>query len=269
VDAQTAVGGVVLVTNGLYEEGSSVTPGGALNNRVTITKEISVLSVNGPGQTTIRGEEAPDGGCGDGAVRCVYIGAGSISGFTFTNGFTLDSGDTFLDRSGGGAYALGGVVMGCTVAGSSANYYGGGMYRGVISNCSIFANTARISGGGTYYSTVANSTISGNSAESSSGGGTYYGTVDNSTISGNSAGAYGGGSRGGTLMNCVIRGNVSGNLGGGTHYSTVKNCTISGNSATCTKSSARRGHCKTTSPGRPGRLALLDRLATSLTLCRT
>ena len=82
-DIQSAVnaasaGDLVLVSNGVYAVGETVAPGHDLSNRVVITKNITVRSVNGPGNTIILGKEAPGGSFGPGAVRCVYMEAGTI-----------------------------------------------------------------------------------------------------------------------------------------------------------------------------------------------
>ena len=63
-----ATNDVVLVTNGVY-------PGG-----VSVTKPLTLLSVNGPQFTIING---------GGTNRCVYLTNGaSLTGFTLTNGYT-------------------------------------------------------------------------------------------------------------------------------------------------------------------------------------
>ena len=95
-DIQTAVDAAsnydhVIVTNGVYSIGESITPGHALSNRIVITKKITVRSVNGPENTIILGAEAPGGGKGNGAVRCVFMSAGKLYGFTISNGFTFTS----------------------------------------------------------------------------------------------------------------------------------------------------------------------------------
>ena len=66
VDAALA-GDVVWVTNGTYATGTRATPSYTLLNRVVITNDVEVRSVNGPGVTTIVGQ----GPRGPSAVRCV------------------------------------------------------------------------------------------------------------------------------------------------------------------------------------------------------
>ena len=103
VDAAIA-GDTVWVTNGVYATGSRVTPGYASLNRLVITNNIIVRSVNGPEHTFIVGARAvtsPDAnGNGVDAVRGVYMSAGLLAGFTITNGHTRRSPNTG-DASGG------------------------------------------------------------------------------------------------------------------------------------------------------------------------
>ena len=138
VDVASA-GETVVVTNGIYDTGETVTPGYFSSNRVVITADITVKSVNGPENTIILGK----GPFGDGAVRGVYMSAGILEGFTITDGHSQD-GDIDYDLSGGGV-----------------NMFGG---NGIITNCIIRGNEADYSGGGTISGTVKNRTISGNSA---------------------------------------------------------------------------------------------------------
>ena len=217
---------IVLVTNGIYDTGERVTPGYSCSNRVVITNDIIVKSVNGPENTIILGK----GPLGSNAVRCVYMSAGILEGFTVSNGFTMTSGDSWGDQSGGGVnvYDGNGVVTNCTISGNSANSTGGGTAWGIVNNCTISRNSANNYGGGTYEGTVNNCIIKGNSANR--GGGTSYCSVNNCTISCNSSVDDGGGTYQGTINSCIIIGNLS-KYGGGACYSTVNNCTISGNSA--------------------------------------
>ena len=218
---------LVLVTNGVYDSGETVTPNYSCSNRVVITKDITVKSVNGPEKTIILGK----GPKGNSAVRGVYMSAGILDGFTVSNGHTMPSGNAYHDRSGGGVNMRGGngVVTNSTISGNSADG-GGGTYYGTVNNCTISGNSAGDAGGGTYWSTVNNCTISGNSA-GDDGGGTAFGTVNNSIISGDSAGEEGGGTYKCTVNNSTITGNSAGDEGGGTEDSTINNCIIWGNYA--------------------------------------
>jgi len=220
-----ASGDLVLVTNGTYASGGALTPEYALPNRVVITNAITVQSVNGPQSTMIQGQ----GPAGNSAVRCVYMSAGILSGFTLTNGYTRYAGNNVYERSGGGVHAKdGGLITNCVIIGNHAYQYGGGTYAGTLNHCTISGNSA-LYGGGIYYGTLNHCTISGNSAEYS-GGGAYDGTLNHCTISGNSANSYGGGTYYGTINHCTISEN-SAYYGGGTCYGTFNHSTIRGNSA--------------------------------------
>jgi len=220
-------GGTVIVTNGIYNTGGAVTPGYSCYNRVVITNDITVKSVNGPENTIISGR----GPLGSNAVRGVYMSAGTLEGLTVSNGHTMTSGDNDYDLRGGGVNLFGGngVITNCIIIGNSCNRAGGGTYYGTVNNCTVSGNSAPY-GGGSCYSTVNDSLINGNLA-SQSGGGAYFGTINNCTVSGNSADKTAGGTYAGIVNNCTINGNSAGTYGGGTRYGAVKNCTISGNSA--------------------------------------
>ena len=224
-------GDMVLVNDGVYDTGERVTPGYLCSNRVVITKDIIVKSVNGPGSTIILGK----GPNGDSAVRGVYMSTGILSGFNVSNGHTRILGTVAYESSGGGVnmYSGSGVITNCIISENSAFYYGGGTYYGTINNCIITGNSGS-RGGGTYEGSINNCTITGNSG-GDYGGGAYKGTINNCIISGNSAvrggGIYGNGTYEGSVNNCIIIENVATN-GGGTSNGTVNNCTISGNLAT-------------------------------------
>ncbi len=90
-----APGDIVLVTNGVYSNGSMVQPGG-LTNRVMLNKALTVISVNGYKSTVIQGAWDPVSTNGPSAVRCVWMDGGSVlNGFTLENGATLATGDPF------------------------------------------------------------------------------------------------------------------------------------------------------------------------------
>jgi hypothetical protein len=209
VDAAVA-GDTVLVADGAYEVGGKVISA-ALVSRVAINKPITVRSVNGPAVTTIVGA-GPVGGYG---VRCAYVGTdATLCGFTLTNGATRQTGDQFLEGSGGGAWCeTSAIVSNCVLVGNAAWIYGGGVYGGTLYGCEFTGNSAS-SGGGSSDSDVNNSVFTGNSA--GMGGGSFGGTLNNCTLTANSAGA-GGGSCSGVLNNCIIYYNTAGgNVSGST-----------------------------------------------------
>ena len=238
VDAAQACD-LVLVTNGVYASGGRAVGTNILANRVAVDKPITLQSVNGPQVTIVEGAQAPGGGNGDGAIRCVYLTNGAaLSGFTLTNGATLTSGDYDLEQSGGGLWceSTNALVTNCTLTNNWAYNGGGGAYGGTLNNCTLTGNLDFYDGGGAAYSCTLNScTLTGNPA-----GGAVSSTLNNCTVTGNSgSGAYSctlnncvltgnqsGGAFGGTLNNCT----VTGNSGSGTSFATLNNCIVTGNS---------------------------------------
>ena len=74
----------VWVSNGVYTTGSNVASASTLSNRVVITKNITLKSLNGPSKTIIQG----GGAYNNKPIRCVYMSAGTLDGFTLSNGMT-------------------------------------------------------------------------------------------------------------------------------------------------------------------------------------
>jgi hypothetical protein len=225
----SAAGDVVVVSNGVYWGG------------VSVTGPLTLQSLNGPEATVI------DGG---GAVRCVILGSGAkLIGFTLANGVAENGGGVYClstsavlsncvltgnvangyDGFGGGA--LGGTLNNCTLTGNYSAFDGGGVSSGggtlvvgcVLNNCTLTGNWAAYFGGGAEYATLNNCTLTGNSAEA--GGGTYFGTLNNCTLTGNRADFGGGGACNTTLNNCTLTGNSAG-YGGGASASTLNNCIV-------------------------------------------
>jgi hypothetical protein len=176
VDAQTALGGLVLVTNGTYNAGGAVAPGHDLSNRVAITTPIRMESVGGAEEMTILGEADPASTNGPLAMRCAYLVPGAVlSGFTLTNGHTRAGPDITLDQYAGGALLdRGGQLVECTLAGNSSGLRVGAVAWGTLSDCALIDNAAE-NGGGAYGSRLNNCTVSGNSADVR-GGGVVYGS---------------------------------------------------------------------------------------------
>ncbi len=229
VDAQTLRGGLVMVTNGTYSTGSRGTPGGSLPNRVVITNDIFVRSVNGAGVTTIEGV----GPIGTSAVRCVYLSAGILDGFTLTNGHTRADGDAYLDQGGGGAYAHGARLTNCAIRGCRSSAYAGAVMFGTINRCLLEANGASGVGGlggAVAYATIADSEIRRHSANWHCGG-AYGCEVKNCTLAYNNGGD-GGGLLGSVALNCVILTNRAMGTGGGAKSCMLIGCLLIGNYAT-------------------------------------
>ncbi|MDD2597686.1 MAG: MBG domain-containing protein [Kiritimatiellae bacterium] len=212
------LGGTVWVTNGTY----------AITTQVSINKGITVQSVNGADVTII------DGG---GTTRCVYMTAGTLSGFTLTNGVSGADND---DR-GGGALVFGGVLNNCTLSGNTG-YYGGGVHltAGMLNNCTLSGNTAYTGGGACVLSggELNNCTLSGNASDSSGGGASLSGgsTLNNCLLSNNTSTGSSGGANvtdNSLVINCTLVNNV-GNYAGGVcldYGGTVVNSIFWGNLA--------------------------------------
>ena len=261
----TGTGDTVMVTNGVYNTGKTATPGYALNNRVVITNDITLRSINGPDATVIEGSGTNWFNTLS-AVRCVYMKRGTLDGFTLQSGTTYGaslSGSDAFDRSGGGvnmntaasgtsvtnciiqncvAYLGGGSFSGtlgkCRIVANSATY-GGGSRDGTLNNCLLSRNSSYC-GGGSDNCTLTACTLTGNNAKDGGGGGTYNCTLRNCVLLGNTATGNGGGAAGGSLDNCSISGNVAYN-GGGVHNGTQNNCVLSCNTASNTGGGANYG----------------------------
>lgn len=217
---QAAPGDTVLVTNGVYASGSSVAPGRAAANRVVVTNNILLVSVNGPSATTIDGSNA---------IRCVYMLQGVLDGFTMTRGRAAASGD-LVDRNGGGAYLENAIMTNCVVSESVSPWSGGGIFGGVLQNCVAYSNHADFSGGGVSISEMYNCTIYSNTADIF-GGGVYGGEMYNCTICSNTSSVNGGGVYSGMVFSCSIFGNTADTQGGGVERSVVSNSSVFNNSA--------------------------------------
>ena len=159
-----AINDVVLVNNGVY-------PGS-----VSETKELMLLSVNGPQVTVINGH----GGA------CVSL----IDGASLT-GFTLSVGNGYQPCSGVSCASMNAFLTNCLIEYNEAVGEGGGAYGGTLYNCTLIDNGAAAGlwgpgfGGGACVCTLYNCTLSGNSA--STGGGAAGCTIDNCIVYYNTA----------------------------------------------------------------------------------
>lgn len=197
----------IVVTNGVYSSGVQALFG---NNRLAVTKPVTVRSVNGPEVTIIEGYQLPGTRNGNGAIRCVYLTNGAaLIGFTMTNGGTLAFNGSYNETlNGGGVFSHG--------------------TNTVISNCVMIANSAASSGGGAYLGKLFDCLLTSNSALT--GGGAGATELYNCKLTGNSAAQLGGGAELCRLFNCLLTGN-SATFGGGAYVSMLSNCTVSSNSA--------------------------------------
>ena len=228
VDVSTN-GDLILVTNGIYQTGGRLVSGDT-TNRVAVTNQVTLQSINGPAVTVIQGYQVPSTINSNGAVRCVYLVSGAtLNGFTLTGGATTQN----YPYEGGGVLCplfSSAVVSNCVITGNSAYYNAGGAEGCTLNNCTISGNQAASNGGGVLLGTLNNCIISDNSA--SYGGGAYQSTFNNCTITGNHA-FIGGGGYNCEMNNCLVTGNVaSGNSiggGGGAFQGGLNNCTVVGN----------------------------------------
>jgi hypothetical protein len=211
----------VLVSNGVYQTGAYAEQG---SNRIIINSSITVLSVNGPSVTTIKGYQPPGLTNGTATIRGVYMQSQSVlSGFTVTGGAT---GTSF--QSGAGVFCVSpnSIITNCIITGNAANYSGGGVYNGTIINSIIASNTASSIGSGIATAIAKNCLIIGNSNVNA----VWAGTANNCTITGNSSTVQGAAATA-LLNNCIIYYNSNGTYAD-TYDCTLSNCcTTRGNGA--------------------------------------
>jgi hypothetical protein len=154
-----AAGDVIVVTNGLYAGG------------VSVTNQLTLLSVNGPQFTVI------DGG---GTSRCLSLADGaSLAGFTLTNGLAAEAGGVWCASTNA-------FLTNCTLTGNWADH-GGGAAGGTLYDCTLTGNLANRGGGAAADSTLYNCTLTDNAAGYGFGGGASGSTLYNCTLTGNRA----------------------------------------------------------------------------------
>lgn len=220
----------VCVTNGVYATGGRAIVG-TMTNRVAIDRPITVESCNGRAFTLIVGAAAPEGGLGEGAIRCAYLGTNAVlSGFTLTNGWTAGGwydGSEVAD--GGGVWSeFSGVVTNCLFTGNRAGANGGGAHGGILLDCVLTKNRAEDGGGGgAHQSILAQCQLTWNFSDHGCGAATC--TLDQCTLAYN-LGHNGGGAGDSVLNRCTLSHNVS-DYGGGAIWSRLNACTLTGNSA--------------------------------------
>ncbi len=214
----------VLVSNGTYRAT------GTVNNVVAFEKDLTLVSVNGPGDTVIDGQDS---------ARCVWLRYNStLDGFTLSNGFAACGAGVYMQNCTGtvtNCWMVDNVCTGVTssfIAGAGLALDGG---NPLATDCRIWNNEC-----------LAGDIDSGYGAANGGGGGVCIATglVQRCEITGNQAlyiGAAGNNSgggvfiRGGVVSNCTIAGNV-GYTGGGIRTSLgvpglIVDCQISNNVA--------------------------------------
>jgi hypothetical protein len=238
----------VWVTNGVYNEGVSVSGSETHSNRVSFYGKnvINLFAVSSdPADTVIVGAPDPDfsDGLGPKSIRCIDQGTWhniTVSGFTITNGYTLSyyGGDY---ESGGitGYHIDSAVVTNCVIVDCHSTSRGGGVsvvkiYDSIIKGCST-----TVEGGGIAASEVYNSTIAGNTAgENKPGGGAFQGNywncvfTNNATYIDGSTSSGGAISRAGMVYDSLFVGNTAKDGGALDHSGTFIRCTFRNNHAT-------------------------------------
>ena len=228
IDA-ASIGDLILVTNGVYNTGGTLAEDGN-NSRVSVTKSVTLQSVNGAVLTKI------DGG---NVMRCVYLTNGAaLTGFTLMNGSTAGNGGGLLCSSSGAFVSDCSIINNTSYAGNGG---GGGAWGGSLSNSVITGNSCpSANGGGANNCTLNSCIISNNSAPTlyGRGGGTFNCNLNFCRVLNNYS-SSGGGVAGGVLKNCIIANNGASDGGGvfggygfiGLTYisATLYNCVIVGN----------------------------------------
>jgi hypothetical protein len=190
-------GETVLAAPGLYSEGTRVTPNektvGTLLNRVVITNAVTVRSLNGAAATIIQG--AFDTGSGDAygrgpnAVRGVYLGKGTLEGFTLTGGATDSVNLENENNRGGGVYVpeynYTPLVLDCVIS-NNASVRGGGTHAGTLRRCALLDNYAQNNSSGARGSIAYDCLIANNrTGGSPTGSAVGYGWCYSCTVAGN------------------------------------------------------------------------------------
>ena len=176
-------GDTVIALPGTYDNGTTVptlgqschTNAPTLPARVVVKGGVMLVSRDGAETTIIKGASAAtDNGCGDGAVRGVFLCAGAtLRGFTVTGGRTLGGTSFSMDDAGGG------------ICGAYSSTDGdASQWRGLVENCIISNNISR-TGGGAQYGTYRNCRFENNSVYKNMGHALCRGSAEGCVFKGN------------------------------------------------------------------------------------
>lgn len=206
-------GDTVVALPGTYEEGTMVptlsqscyTVAPTLPARVVVKKGVTLESRDGAAATVIKGAASTSSGrsdgCGDGAVRGVFLCEGAtLRGFTVTGGRTLYLTSASIDVMGGG------------ICGPySATDGDSSQWRGLVENCIVSDNAAR-TGGGAQYGTYRNCRFEGNSVYNNLGYALCRGLAEGCVFKGNGPSAGSGHSvcYDCKIVNCTLFGGQAG-----------------------------------------------------------
>src|ERR1041385_3707320 len=207
-DIQSAIdvaepGDLILVSNGVYQTGSHISPDG-VTNRIVVRGPFKVRSLYGASATVIVGSQVPGG-----SLRCAYLADGaSLDGFTLTNGAKAGPYYSYTDAGGVHCTSTNVFITNCFFFGNS-----GATYSGTLDHCTLRGNTSPYA---TYSSILNYCTIT-----RSSNGASYEGELNNCIIAYNAWGVSGGVQR-----NCTIVANTNSGTSG---YASLTNCIIYNN----------------------------------------
>lgn len=228
IDASLA-NDLVLVSNGVYDAGFSLSDDG-VTNRIVVPDGVTVQSVNGPDTTILQGEAG---------VRCAaLVGSARLVGFGLTGAqdvggvwgedisATLETCWIYGNSAPRGGGAQGVVLIGCLLRANTATLRGGGAFDCSLQDCRLIGNSAE-NGGGASESFLWNCMVTSNTA-SENGGGAYESALRGCLVVGNSAN-QGGGTSGGDLASATVCDNQASVAGGGVYDGFVINSIVHGN----------------------------------------
>ena len=197
--------------------------------RVIVKGGVTLESRDGAEATVIKGAAAAtSNGCGDGAVRGVFLCVGAtLRGFTVTGGRTLGTDVATIDHMGGGICGAYNVSDGSVM-----------QHRGLVENCIVSNNYAR-TGGGAQYGTYRNCLFSGNAVFHQLGFAICRGSAEGCVFNGNGTTSNHSVLYDSKVVNCTILGGQAGNNGvvcneGDASHTPILNSIILGNYTTGT-----------------------------------